>query len=276
MSNRRIGVTTQISPRQKPISADYSCRSESIFPQPMKNSLRFLALAALVALPFVSRAQVTYDNLGGISGNVSLLNSSAIQTFTGLSSISTLTWTVTNATGNAGSSTNFQAYIAQWTNPTSASSTLQTFGSVASVTGIALNGTSDLVFTPGSPLALNPALTYALILSDTTGSTVFAATTGSNPGGTFFGSGGAGSFGQSVFSAGGLVPFESSLSGTGTGFAGSTAINSSNAYAMSVTGITPVPEPKTAAAGIAALFIAALVGRRMMLRRKQATAPLAA
>ena len=48
-----------------------------------------------------------------------------------------------------------------------------------------------------------------------------------------------------------------------------------SAYTMSVTGtLAAVPEPKTAAAGFAALFVAALIGHRTWQRRKLAAIPV--
>jgi hypothetical protein len=238
----------------------------------MKNSLRFLALAALVAMPFVGRAQTTYTSSDTSGAATLLLANSAVQTFSSFSNLSNVTWTVTNLSGSNQTAT-FNAYIAQWdTNTNMVVGSLTQFGTTSNVL-VAGSGSGSLSFndTWGT---VNPAQTYALILTSTTGGAFFNAATGTTPidsNLTFFSTGGSGVIGTTQFAQGGAGGFGSYLSSNAT------AINGTSAYQMSVTGsLAPVPEPKTAAAGIAALFVAALVGRRVMLRRKLAATPLAA
>lgn len=238
----------------------------------MKNLSRFLALAALVLLPLtLSRAQGTYTS-GAIGGpiNPDLTFNSAIQTFSGFSSLSAVTWTVNNSSGSA-QTASFNLYYAQWNAGSGViSSPLTAFGSTS---GTLIGGSSsgDLTFSVPGSVSLTPAQTYVLVLSNTN-LLAFNAASGGTPGApdsTFFGTGGIAS-----------VAATDVVGNLSTALSSPTTISSAYAYQMSVTGVagapTPVPEPKTAAASVAALFVAALVGRRLWQRRKAATAPLAA
>ena len=237
----------------------------------MKNPARFLALGLLALLPaLVTRAQSTYTSAsGGGAINPSLISGSAIQTFSGFSNISNVSWTVNNSAGAQFAS--FNLYYAEWNvGGGIINSSLTAFGTTSSVL---MAGTSD-VFSFTDSVALNPALTYVLVLSNSfssAGSGLNAASgvTPGAPDATFFGTGGIASVGANDLTG-----------GLSTALSSPTAITTGYAYQMSVDGTasspSPVPEPKTAAAGIAALFVAALVGRRIMLRRKLATVPLAA
>ncbi len=238
----------------------------------MKNFSRVLALALLALLPaLVTRAQTTYTSTAsGGPINPSLISGSAIQTFSGFSNISNVTWTVNNSTGAQFAS--FNLYYAEWNVGSGIiNSSLTAFGSTSSVL---MNGASSDVFNFTDSVALNPSLTYVLVLSNSftstgTGLNAVSGLTPGAPDATFFGTGGIGSVGANDV-AGNLS----------TALSSPTAISTSYAYQMAVTGVagspSPVPEPKTAAAGIAALFVAALVGRRVMQRRKLVTVPLAA
>jgi hypothetical protein len=242
----------------------------------MKNSLRFLALAALAAIPFAGRAQVTYTTYTSSDtsiGNfpVGSIFYTSIQTFTGFSSLSDMTWTLTNTAGSSQTAT-FNAYVAQWN---SGSSTvvgpLTAFGTVGNSLTLGGGGVGSLSFT-GS-LSLNPVQTYALIVSYASGDQTFATSVGTNPGGAFFSSGNA----VLVQTSSDLVSFLTDLQSQSPSNAFD--LGGDTAYTMSVTaGLagTPVPEPKTAAAGIAAMFVAALVGRRVWQRNKLTPVPLAA
>jgi hypothetical protein len=175
-----------------------------------------------------------------------------------------------NNTGGTGTSATFNTYVVEWNTGTNTAvgGTWQAFD--ASNVGITSStaGINNLTFTD-SWTAVSPTTTYALVLSYTNGSPLFAATTGANPNDAFFGSGGAGIANTSAF--GDVTAFQNYLQSNAT------TPNTGQAFTMSVDGtLAPVPEPKTAAAGLAALFVAALVGRRVWQRRKAATAPLAA
>jgi len=64
---------------------------------------------------------------------------------------------------------------------------------------------------------------------------------------------------------------------TDLGAAGGGSPNVAQSYIMSVTGsLAAVPEPQTAAAVFAGVFVAGLVGRRVWQRRKTVAQPLAA
>ncbi len=225
---------------------------------------RYLALAALSLFAAGAQAQVVYTNSN--TGTAVLLNSpsyTAVETFTGFSSLSSVTWTLTNELGSA-LNQNFAAYVAVWNTSTNAVvGSLTNFGSAASLNTL---GTGTITFN-SNWTAPDSTLTYALLLSDVGGADgTYAATFGTNPGGTFFGSGGAGSVTTSAESGSFLADLQGGLLTTG--------IDSGSAYTMSVTGIasTPVPEPKEAAAEIALLFVAILVGRQIWLRRKSTAA----
>jgi hypothetical protein len=238
----------------------------------MKISFRLLALATFLFLSLVGRAQVTYTNPTS-TGSLALGSSvyTAVQTFTGFSSISSMSWTLTNSGGSTATAT-FNAYIAEWNGATAAAGTLTAFQAGGASTGAIASGAStSLTFTDSLP-ALNPSLTYALVLSYASGDTTFGVRSSFTPGGAFFGSGGVGY--ASTSAALGAGTFQSYLEGTGIVDG---AVTTGAAYTMSVTtAVSPVPEPRAAAAGLAALFVAALVGRRVWQRRKAAAAPLAA
>ena len=256
----------------------------------MKNSLRFLALAAFAAMPIFGRAQATYTNsdssagsvslttfglAGGIGGGTSFSAKTAIQTFSGFSSLSSISWSLTDSV--TGLPTNFSAYVAQWDVPNSrVTGVLTSFGAGAFNPGIGV--TADLTFT-GSWTAPVPSQTYALLLTATSGSGNFVANVGSVPGGAnaaFFGSGAAGYAATSSLTS--PVTFVSDLANSAS--VSMFTPSSAYAYTMSVNGtlatLAAVPEPKTAAAGIAALFVAALIGRRTWQRRKLAAIPVVA
>ena len=253
----------------------------------MKNSLCFLALAAFAAIPFVGRAQVTYTNtdssLGtvglsvGVTGSLALTNpDTAIQTFSGFSNLSSVSWTLTDTVfGTPGT---FNAYVAQWdvANSSIVGGTLASFGALNVPFNPGAGQTANLTFN-GSWTAIDPSQTYALLLSITSGPfDSFVANVGTSPGGAdaaFFGTGAAGYAATSSFTSG---TFASDLATPGSG----NFFDPGSAYTMSVTGtlatLAPVPEPKTAAAGIAALFVAALIGHRTWQRRKLASIPVVA
>jgi hypothetical protein len=229
----------------------------------MKNSFRPLVLAASLILAGNARAQLTYTNASN-TGDVLLHWSATIQTFSGFSSLSSATWTVTNTLGPSLPET-FTAYIAQW-DPVNHNvvGSLTAFGSTIISPGF--TGSAGLTFN-AVWTAPDSALTYALLLTGENG--IYSANLGANPNDSFFGSGGTGSYASPT------SDFNTLTSDLQT--PGVSAINTGQAYTMSVTGtLAPVPEPKTAAAGLAALFVAALVGRRVWQRRKAAAAPLAA
>ena len=241
----------------------------------MKNFLRLLTLAALAALPLVGRAQGTYTSTaGGGPSTTDLTFNSALQTFSGFSNITDVSWTVNNQSGTT-QLANFNLYYAQWNAGTgTASSALTLFGSPGSAS-ILGSSAGNLTFSAGiAGITLSPSQTYVFVLSNTNGG-FFNALSGNTPGGadaTFFGTGG-------IASVGANESFGGTTSGIQTALSSPTSIATAYAYQMSVdgtAGLSAVPEPKTAAAEVAALFVAALVGRRVWQRRKVAVSPLAA
>lgn len=239
----------------------------------MMTSLRLSLLGALIFLAVTAHAQVTYTNTQTISAGTLALTSTgstAVQTFTGFSSLSAVTWQVTNTGGSLQAAT-FNAYLVQWNSPSNTMvGSLQTFGSSVFSGNTASNATANLNFTASSG-PLDPGLTYALLLSFSGGSPNFVANyTGAvatNPDSLFFGSGGRGSVAAGPSSPGGLQTNLQTLGGISP--------DVGQAYSMSITGsLAATPEPKTAAAAFAALFVVGLVGRRAWQRR-QSAAPVA-
>lgn len=244
----------------------------------MKNQLR--SVVALVAFFFVvaaGRAQVTYDitsdtttTYGNPFGTFYSPAFSAVQTFTGFSSINDMTWLVQNTSGTTANS-NFNAYIYEW-DAANNNVVSQVWASApVSTTIIPINGTASLDFvTDTTALALDPTTTYALILSMTFGgsnggfSGLYSTTDHSSD--SFFGSGQI--FAASTATA--AATFETDLTDPAT----FSAIAGSG-WAMSVSGtLSPVPEPRETALMLAALFVAVLIGRQMWLRQKAALQPI--
>ncbi len=252
----------------------------------MKTQFRLVVFSAALAFALTAHSQVTYVNTDSSTGTVSLTQfgvgsglgapttfsaNTAIQTISGFSSLSNIAWTLT---GDPGAT--FSTYVAQWdaTN-NNASGSLTQFGTAdLSFAG----GTGALTFSQ-SLTGLNPSLTYALLLTTTSAgayndlANVGLASAGGNNGASqaFFGSSSAGYAATSFLS--GLGTFTSDLATNGSG----QMFTSGNAYTMSVSGtLAAVPEPKTAAAAIAALFVAALIGRRTWQRRKLVAIPVVA
>lgn len=252
----------------------------------MKTQLRLVVFTALMVFALDARAQVTYTNSDSSIGTVGLSPSgggslvsdanTAIQTFSGFNNLSSISWTLTDI--GFGNSANFNAYVAQWNvaNSSIVGGTLASFGALNVPFNPGSLQTADLTFN-GSWTAIDPSQTYALLLSINSGGfTSFVANVGTSPGGadaTFFGTGQAGYAATSSFTLG---TFASDLATVGSG----NFFDPGSAYTMSVTGtlatLAPVPEPKTAAAGIAALFVVALIGHRTWQRRKLATIPVVA
>ena len=241
----------------------------------MKNFFRLPVVAALLSFAVAAHAQVTYTNANSVTGNTSVGAAvfTTVQTFTGFTSITDMTWQVVNTNGSAQTAT-FNAYIGQWDTSTNRLvGALTAFGTAGLSTGSVAGGaTQNLTFTD-TWTAPNSTLTYALLLSYASGATTFGANYSANPNDAFFGSGGTASVATSFTASGSNnTTLESNLQTVG-----GASPDSNFAYTMSVTGdLASTPEPKTAAAAFAALFVAGLVGRRAWQRRKPAAQLLAA
>jgi hypothetical protein len=233
-----------------------------------EHARRLLLLAACSALAVTSHAQVTYTN-SNATGSLALgTGHSAVQTFTGLTSITNMTWKVSTEGSNQSGS--FNAYVTEWNTSTNVSvgPLLAYGGGTASLTNVG-PGSFDLVYNL-TGATLTASTTYALVLSQVSGNT-FLAQTGASPGGDFFGSGVGRGATNSIAGLGSEGAFQTFLQGTGA------TIGTGLAYTMSVTGtLAAVPEPKAAAAGLGALFVAGLAIHRVRQRRRLAAAPLAA
>jgi len=235
----------------------------------MKSVLRLSLFAALFGFAAAAHGQVTYTSLGSAGSTV-------VQTFSGLTSVTNMTWDVRNTTGSAETAT-FNAYIGQWNASTgNLMGTLTAFGATNLSTGsIGAGGITQLTFN-GSATGLTSGLTYGLVLSYSGGTSgAFSTISSANPGDAFFGSGGTVIAATSSTSG----SFVSSLQGLSTApntlqaFSGSFT---ADAQTFSFNGLAATPEPQTAAAIFAAVFVAGLVGRRTWQRRQLAAAPLAA
>lgn len=240
----------------------------------MNKCARLLAFAALSVFAVSGRAGLAYSTFTNSTDTGSLLlgtSHSAVQTFTGLTSITSMTWKV--STAGTDQSATFNAYVTEWNTSTNVSvGALQAFsGGTASLSNVT-NNTFDLAFNL-TGATLTPSTTYALVLSQVSGDTSFLARTGAGPADDFFSSGIGRGATSSFLGQGNEANFQSFLQGTGA----TVALGAGVDYTMSVTGTLPaVPEPKTAAAGIGALFVAGLVIHRVRQRRKLAAVPLAA
>ena len=222
----------------------------------MRPTLRLFALSVLVAFAAFAgsaRAQVIYSNTPNVGSTSTVFGtSSAIQLFTNTTDLSSVSWSLSGAGGSG----NFSTYVAAWNTGTNTASGLISLGSSTPFT--ASGGAVDLLTFSGTVSGLTAGNTYALILSADSGLAFALAGNG-------IGTGPAGAGPNS-----GL--FGDALGGTSSTLAGGVGWG----VTFSGTSISAVPEPKTAAAGLAVLFIAALVGRRLWLQRKAIAAPLAA
>jgi len=227
----------------------------------MKNSFRLFALAALAAFAVSARAQITYTN-SSVVNSLSLVGDQSPtfgQTFTNFTSISSMTWTLSNPDNSNSASGSYQASVYQWIGTATTGSALFT-SAVTNVTVAASGNTgTDLAFDTSSMASLNPNLSYVLLLTKTSiGTTNLNQTYSNSPQGS----------GTNFFAQGAMVLGDLGTNTFNNGY-------TSNDIVMSVTGVAAAPEPKTAAA-LAALFVAALVGRRAWQRRKVEATPLAA
>jgi hypothetical protein len=236
----------------------------------MKKVYSSLILAAAVLATVDGRSQLTNINTNLAAVEIGSGWYTAVQTFTGFSALTDVSWTVKNTSGSSQTAT-FSTFLAEWNTTTNSAEagTFATFGTTSLSSGAIASGyTKALEFSAALP-PLDPSLTYALMLTYTGGDVGFSALTGSNPGGAFFGSGGL-AVGVTSFATAGPAGFENHFA------TNSFTVNQAAAWTMSVSG-TPsaVPEPKTAAAAFAVLFVAGLVGRRKWQQRK-ISVPLAA
>src|SRR5476651_1442745 len=79
----------------------------------MKTLRHLFIFAALSLLATAGRAQVVYTNSNtGTSVSLNVASYTAVQTFTGFTSLSSVTWTLTNA--GAAHSETFTSYIVAW------------------------------------------------------------------------------------------------------------------------------------------------------------------
>ncbi|HWA85149.1 MAG TPA: hypothetical protein VG710_02910 [Opitutus sp.] len=244
----------------------------------MKALAKFLPALAATCFAFssYSRAQlVTYETVSQYAGtsNYSLssnptaysLSNTAGETFTGIVGIQSLTYAFF---GSPGADTTLSAKFAAWNGNTSAGGslnplnyvTVQDFGTftVNQFTGVDQNGWTHITntngtfnsfeqtFDFGTELSLNATSTYAMLITNQTGST------------TNFGIGYA------------FDSFDSGSAGIGLG----SPIQDYTFSQIVVEPAPPVPESSTVASILAALFVAGIVTYRIRQRRQQ-LAPVA-
>jgi hypothetical protein len=215
-----------------------------------------LTLSLAAATTF---AQVTYSSFSSILGDDSQFDNLTYgQTFTGIDGLSSVIWHLNGVSG----SVDLNTYIVEWdTNTNLAVSSVSAFGTTQNASSV---GFFDVTFSQN--LSLNPSKTYALLLSATTVSpalifTRYAADQLSDP---FFGSGY--SFRYDTMSvAGGFSNFQTDLASISPD-----AIYPINDIGMTITTLASIPEPKSAAAGLAGLFTACLFLRRSVWQKRRA------
>jgi hypothetical protein len=276
-----------------------------------------VAAVGAVALAFATgvHAQiVTFNtivaNNGSANINFTTGNNVALsQTFTNVAELNNLTYEfVENGVDSVDQT--IQAYLVQWntsnnsvmsnitleTTPNSAASDVTTALSttplstfvVPPVSGDSYGTWSSLTYSGGGTYPaftqtlninqiLDPSLTYAVVLIDTTnanGSLGLPSVV--TVGNSFFGYG----TGYQNFPT--LNPYTSisSMEGSAGNYALSgppdTSYGFSQIQLVPGTNIVPTPEPRTAAAILCALFVAVLVGRQLILRRRESDGAVAA
>lgn len=223
--------------------------------------IRLLALfSALTLSAFAAVPQVTYSNLPDFINQGTPSVNIMAQTFTGFDLISVVSWN----TGPTGPGTaDFNLYIAQWDVGTNkAVGPIVQFGSTA----VGLDESSMAAGFNGNWTTATPEATYVLLLTsfNTVGSLAFVNTSVDIPSDDFFGSG------QGFTLAGAFDGLDQGVFDTLVSTSTFSAIGGLD-FNLSVTGaLAPVPEPKAAATGLAALFVAGLMCRRQVWQNRRA------
>jgi hypothetical protein len=215
-----------------------------------------VSTAALLACLNSAKAQlVTYETISAYDGSsitgfgTLVSNSTRGETFTNIEAISSLTYNFFKA-GTNSTSASFSAVFSEWNAGNSTWSTLQNFGSFtvpASTSWGSLTNTNGTfatfaqTFSFGSLLITDPTKTYALLLTNTTGTN------------TNFGIG---------------TVFDSFTYGSTAVIDGGNDYTFSQIVVVPGGNTVPVPEPATIASLFAATFVVGLVSFRVRQRRQ--------
>ncbi|WP_438481452.1 hypothetical protein [Oleiharenicola lentus] len=254
----------------------------------MKKLIKLSLAAALAAFAIGSaNAQmVTLQTVQDYDGSIQQFNNnqSLTQTFRNVTGVETMTYRFVSNSISTTYATTLEAYFVEWDpslnravgTPIWSPVTLQVIPASNTV-GWSLytdrNGEDylgyDYTLTP-SQNALNSSATYAMILRAVSntgpgattriGLQVISDTYNGNPRDSF-------AFGA-AYQLGGTSGYSTLTSSS------SSAISNNSDFGFQQLVITPVPEPSTAAACFAALFVTGLVGRRLYVKRQQAAAAL--
>lgn len=240
----------------------------------------FLTLALIgclgaFAAPAV-RAQVQYfETISSFTGSLtSFANGKAlIQTFSNVTLVDSMTYRFASTSSSFGGTT-LNAYFTEW-NPATGnavgSALLSTVinvpssGSFTDFTGVSDYKGFDYQITLNS--VADPSKTYAMVLVGTATTSIGLLNIDGSD---------AFAYGDSLKRNSGVSSFANLASGGSVGTGGYDWGFSQIAVTPYAGPPSPVPEPHTAAAIFAGLFVAALVGRRMWQRRQLALQPVAA
>jgi hypothetical protein len=235
----------------------------------MKSTLSLLLLA-LGLTASVASAQVTYTGpFYDTFHNVNGAGKTVGQTFTGFTDVYDMQWYIQNPTG-ASATTTFGTYLAEWNTTTNRPVTGTFVQFQTSTVTIIAGAGGPYSFTPVSPVSIDPSKTYIALLSYNSGDSTLQAGSGadvSSPG-DFFYSGNGVTFGTTSAS-GGFAAFSAALP------VATRSLLPTDDFSFVITAtpfVAPIPEPKTAAAALSAVFVAGLALRR----QRRSVAPVAA
>jgi hypothetical protein len=269
------------------------------------------AIAVALVLPSGAHAQiVTFNTIVSANGNQTNGftggNTALSETFTNVAELNNLTYQFVEI-GNDSVDQTVNAYLVQWntsTNSIDSTITLETSpNSTANESTTALSNSPLLSFTvpaitsgswttqnysgggtySGFQQVLNinqildPSLTYAIVLIDTTNASglglpgiatsTYVVGTGYVATNSFNGYGGG--YTDSYVSGGSITSLEGGVPNQAITGAPDDVYGFSQIQLVPGNNTVPTPEPRTAAAILCALFVAALVGRQLILRRRE-------
>jgi hypothetical protein len=231
----------------------------------MKTFARILSLSAALFVAFATTAKAqltTFETISSWTGSVYTFTANRVyaQTFSNVLQVESMTYRFASAS-NSAAALNLSASFVEWNNTSNVStaigSVVQNVGSITVPATSTWSYDSDLNvyyfdYTITLSQVTNPSLTYALVLTSTTSSTI----------GLSFSNDDSFALGDNVrqTNAGGA------LTNLGTDWG----------FSQLVVEPAPTPESGTVAAIAGALLVAGLVGFRLRQRRQPALAPVVA
>lgn len=233
-------------------------------------SLLIALFGCVVTLALPARAQVqTFETISASSGSVTAFTTgkALTQTFSSLTLVQSMTYRFASASPAHFSGTTLNAYFTEWnptTNTSVGSALLSTSITIPNYASFAdFGGEFDFYRGFDYQFTLNqvtdPSKTYAMVLVGTSPTTIGLL----NIDNADLFAYGSNSYRQGVASFSSLATAATTLSpGLDWGF---------SQIAVVTYSATPVPEPQTAAAVLAVMFVAGLVGRRLWLQRRATT-----